>query len=133
MDKKKILVVDDDDQIAKMYITHLGIKGFAAKRVNNGEDALSETLDYKPDLILLDVMMPKISGFDVLDILKNTEQTKDIPVIMLTALSGQDDRDRAQKLGADEYLEKSSTDLPTILEKIIQHTSKPKPVKEKSD
>jgi CheY-like chemotaxis protein len=116
--KKRILVVDDDDQIAKMYITHLEIKGFSTRRVNNGEDALSATIDYKPDLILLDVMMPKISGFDVLDILKNTEQTKDIPIIMLTALSASEDIDRANQLGANEYLEKSSTDLPTIILKI---------------
>ncbi len=124
MDKtKRILVVDDDDQIAKMYITHLEIKGFTTHRVSNGEDALAASLDFKPDLILLDVMMPKISGFDVLDILKNTDQTKKIPVIMLTALSGKEDMDRAKKLGADEYLEKSTTDLPMILEKIKAHIS----------
>lgn len=122
MDKtRKILVVDDDDQIAKMYVTHLQIKGFSTQRVSNGEDALAAALEFKPDLILLDVMMPKISGFDVLDIIKNTEKTSKIPVIMLTALSGQEDMERAKKLGADEYLEKSSTDLPTILEKIKEH------------
>jgi DNA-binding response OmpR family regulator len=117
-DKKKVLIVDDDDQIATMYTTHLEIKGFSTKRVSNGEEALSTALDFKPDIILLDVMMPKISGFDVLDILKNTEQTKDIPVIMLTALSATEDMEKAKKLGANEYLEKSATDLPTILAKI---------------
>lgn len=124
MDKqKRVLIVDDDDQISKMYTTHLEIKGFITKRVNNGEDALAATTEFKPDLILLDVMMPKISGFDVLDILKNTKKTASIPVIMLTALSGKEDQERAQKLGADEYLEKSTTDLPTILEKIKKLTS----------
>lgn len=122
-DKKKILVVDDDDQVAKMYITHLEIKGFTTKRVSNGEDALAASLEFKPDLVLLDVMMPKISGFDVLDILKNTKSTSNIPIIMLTALSGKEDMERAKKLGADEYLEKSTTDLPTILEKIKDHLS----------
>ena len=69
---KKILFVEDDDALANVYITRLQAEGFDVKRVPNGEDALSSTLQYRPDLILLDVMMPKISGFDVLDILRNT-------------------------------------------------------------
>jgi DNA-binding response OmpR family regulator len=125
MDKvNKVLIVDDDDQISKMYTTHLEIKGFQTMRVANGEDALATTIEFKPDAILLDVMMPKISGFDVLDILKNTKQTASIPIIMLTALSAPEDREKALKLGADEYLEKSTTDLPTILEKINKLISK---------
>ena len=82
-EKKRILIVDDDDQISKMYTALLTIKGFATKRVNNGEDALAEVQEYKPDLILLDVMMPKISGFDVADILHNTIETKDNHAICL--------------------------------------------------
>jgi len=116
--KKRILVVDDDDQIAKMYITHLDFMDFDTKRVSNGEDALAAALDFKPDLMLLDAMMPKINGFDVLDILRNTPQTVDLPVIMLSALSGSDDVERAKKLGVNVFLEKSTTDLPTIVEKI---------------
>jgi CheY-like chemotaxis protein len=122
MDKqKRVLVVDDDDQIAKMYITHLDFMGFITKRVSNGEDALATTLEFKPDIMLLDVMMPKINGFDVLDIIRNTPQTSDLPVIMLSALSGSDDIERAKKLGVNEFLEKSSTDLPTIV-KVINDT-----------
>ena len=95
MDKvNKVLIVDDDDQISKMYTTHLEIKGFQTMRVANGEDALATTIEFKPDAILLDVMMPKISGFDVLDILKNTKQTASIPIIMLTALSAPEDREK---------------------------------------
>ncbi len=116
--KKRILVVDDDNEVAKMYITHLKLKGFDTDRVDNGENALASALEFKPDLILLDVMMPKINGFDVLDILKNTTKTGSIPIIMLTSLNGQDDMDRAKKLGVDAFLEKSSTDLETISSKI---------------
>src|SRR5690349_4055031 len=68
--KHKILLVEDDDALAQVYMTRLEAEGFDVKRVPNGEDALATTLQYKPDLVLLDVMMPKVSGFDVLDILR---------------------------------------------------------------
>src|ERR1035438_7271670 len=99
--KKRILVVDDDNTVAKMYTTHLGLKGFITERVDNGENALASALEFKPDLILLDVMMSKINGFDVLDILKNTPKTAHIPIIMLSALSAREDVERAKNLGAD--------------------------------
>lgn len=116
--KQRILIVDDDDALSNMYIAHLHLKGFLTERVNNGEDALAAALKFRPDLILLDVMMPKIDGFDVLDILKNTTRTASIPIIMLTALSAREDKDRAKNLSADAYLEKSSVDLETISSKI---------------
>ena len=116
--KRRILVVDDDNQVADMFISYLELKGFVTERVDNGENALASAISFKPDLVLLDVMMPKINGFDVLDILKNTPQTSNIPVIMLTSLSGKEDVDRANKLGAEAYLEKASTNLETVLSKI---------------
>ena len=70
--KKKILLVEDDEVLASVYRARLELEGFEVREVHNGEDALTATLEYKPDLILLDAMMPKISGFDVLDILRNT-------------------------------------------------------------
>jgi CheY-like chemotaxis protein len=117
-DKKRILIVDDDDQISKMYTTLLNIKGFTTERVNNGEDAIAATLEFKPDLILLDIMMPEISGFDVADILHNTEKTKDIPIIVLTALGGKEYRDKATAAGVAYYFVKSEVDLDLIAEKI---------------
>ena len=68
--KKKILLVEDDMALSAVYRSRLEIEGFDVREANNGEDALSATVEYRPDLILLDVMMPKISGFDVLDILR---------------------------------------------------------------
>ena len=85
--KKKILLVEDDASLAAVYRARLELEGFDIKEVHNGEDALSAAVSYRPDLILLDVMMPKISGFDVLDILRNTPDTTYVRVIMLTAAS----------------------------------------------
>jgi CheY-like chemotaxis protein len=115
---KKVLVVEDNDSLGEMYVTYLNLKGFLAQRVGDGEKALSAALEFEPDLMLLDVMMPKINGFDVLDILKNTPKTANIPVIMLTALAEKEDRERAASLGVDGYLEKSETDLSTLIDKI---------------
>lgn len=84
---KKILFVEDDDALAGVYLVRLQAEGFDVKRVVDGEEALAAVNDYKPDLILLDVMMPKISGFEVLDILRNTPATANVKVIILTALS----------------------------------------------
>src|SRR5580693_7225719 len=92
---KKILFVEDDDALASVYLTRLEAEGFEVRRVANGEDALQAALAYHPDLVLLDVMMPKVSGFDVLDILRNTPETTNLKIIMLTALSQEADKERA--------------------------------------
>lgn len=119
--KKKILLVEDDSALASVYSSRLDLEGFDVKHVANGEDALSSAIEYKPDLILLDVMMPKISGFDVLDILRNTPETTNIRVIMLTALSQQKDKERAEALGVDDYLVKSQVVISDVVERIKQH------------
>ena len=118
---KKILLVEDDDALASVYQTRLQAEGFDLKRVPNGEDALAAALEYKPDLILLDVMMPKVSGFDVLDILRNTPETINVKVIMLTALSQDADKERAESLGVDDYLVKSQVVIADVVDRIKQH------------
>jgi DNA-binding response OmpR family regulator len=115
---KKILLVEDDDALASVYQTRLDAEGFELKRVPNGEEALAAALEFKPDLILLDVMMPKVSGFDVLDILRNTPETTNVKIIMLTALSQDSDRERAESLGVDDYLVKSQVVIADVVEKI---------------
>ncbi len=119
--KKKILLVEDDTALATVYRSRLELEGFDVEEVHNGEDALSTTINYQPDLILLDAMMPKISGFDVLDILRNTPATANVRVIMLTALSQPKDKDRAQSLGVDEYLVKSQVVITDVVERIRHH------------
>jgi DNA-binding response OmpR family regulator len=118
---KKILLVEDDDALASVYQTRLEAEGFSLRRVPNGEDALAAALEYKPDLILLDVMMPKVSGFDVLDILRNTPETTNVKIVMLTALSQDSDRERAESLGVDDYLVKSQVVIADVVEKIKSH------------
>ncbi len=120
-DTKKILLVEDDDGLANVYQQRLEAEGFSVKRVPNGEDALAVAIEFKPDLVLLDVMMPKVSGFDVLDILRNTPETANIKVIMLTALSQDTDKEKAQKLGADDYLVKSQVVIADVVERVKHH------------
>lgn len=119
--KKKILLVEDDTALAAVYKSRLELEGFEIREVNNGEEALSAAIDFKPDLILLDAMMPKISGFDVLDILRNTPETTNIRVIMLTALSQPKDKERAEALGVDDYLVKSQVVIGDVVERIKHH------------
>lgn len=119
--KKKILLVEDDTALAAVYRSRLELEGFEIREVNNGEDALSAAIEFKPDLILLDAMMPKISGFDVLDILRNTPDTTNIRVIMLTALSQPKDKERAEALGVDDYLVKSQVVIGDVVERVKHH------------
>lgn len=119
--KKKILLVEDDTTLAEVYNSRLKLEGFDTREVYNGEEALSVAIEYKPDLILLDAMMPKISGFDVLDILRNTPETANIRVIMLTALSQPKDKERAETLGVDEYLVKSQVVIGDVVDRVKHH------------
>lgn len=123
--KKRILLVEDDKALADVYQARLELEGFEIKQVNNGEDALSTAVAFRPDLILLDAMMPKISGFDVLDILRNTPETVNIRVIMLTALSQPKDKERAEALGVDDYLVKSQVVIGDVVERVKHHLDMP--------
>lgn len=118
---KRILLVEDDDSLANVYVARLQAEGFDIRRVANGEEALAAALSYHPDIVLLDVMMPKVSGFDVLDILRNTPETANLKVIMLTALSQDSDQERAKELGADDYLIKSQVVISDVVERIRHH------------
>lgn len=116
--KNRILIVDDDEEITSMFSSFFSTRGYVTEVEHNGENALATTLVFKPNLIILDIMMPKINGFDVLDILKNTIKTSGIPILVLSSLSGNEDKDKAKKLGSDAYMEKSSVDLEAILVKV---------------
>jgi DNA-binding response OmpR family regulator len=118
---KRILLVEDDDAIATVYQTRLEAENFDVRRVSNGEDALAAALSYHPDLVLLDIMMPKVSGFDVLDILRNTPETANLKIIMLTALSQDSDKERADSLGVDDYLVKSQVVIADVVDRIKYH------------
>jgi DNA-binding response OmpR family regulator len=116
--KRKILLVEDDETLASVYKQRLELEGFEVQHVNNGEDALDKAVKFSPELILLDVMMPKLNGFDVLDILRNTPATRNIHIIMLTALSQPKDAERARELGADDFLVKSQVVIGDVVSRI---------------
>ena len=118
MQKKKILLVEDESNLAQVYKSRLTLEGFEVEHVANGELALSSAIEFRPDLIVLDAMMPKINGFDVLDILRNTPETVNVRVIMLTALSQPKDKERAVSLGADDYLVKSQVVISDVVDRI---------------
>jgi len=119
--KKKILLVEDDIALAAVYRSRLELENFEIYEVNNGEQALQAAIEFKPDLVLLDAMMPKVSGFDVLDILRNTPETANVRVIMLTALSQPKDKERAESLGVDDYLVKSQVVIGDVVERVKHH------------
>jgi CheY-like chemotaxis protein len=111
----KVLLVEDDNNLREIYEARLQAEGYDIVTAKDGEEALVIAKTEKPDLIISDVMMPRISGFEMLDILRNTEGLRDTKVIMLTALGQADDKSRADKLGADRYLVKSQVTLEDIV------------------
>ena len=111
----KILLVEDDKSLREIYGVRLQAEGYTITSAGDGEEALAVAIKERPDLIVSDVMMPKISGFDMLDILRSTTETKDIKVIMMTALSSDDQRARGEALGADRYLVKSQVGIEDVV------------------
>lgn len=111
----KILLVEDDKSLREIYGVRLLAEGYDIVSAGDGEEALAMAIKERPDLIVSDVMMPKISGFDMLDILRSTTETKDIKVIMMTALSSEDQRQRGEQLGADRYLVKSQVGIEDVV------------------
>lgn len=115
MVKTKILLVEDDKSLREIYGVRLYSEGYDIISAGDGEEALALAIKERPPLIISDVMMPKISGFDMLDILRSTTETKDIRVIMMTALSSEDQRARGEALGADRYLVKSQVGIEDVV------------------
>lgn len=111
----KIMLVEDDKALREIYSIRLTAEGYTIVSASDGEEALATAVSERPDLIISDVMMPKISGFDMLDILRSTPETKDIKVIMMTALSSEDQRQRGENLGADKYLVKSQVGIEDVI------------------
>lgn len=111
----KILLVEDDKSLREIYGVRLYAEGYDIVSAGDGEEALAMAIKERPQLIVSDVMMPKISGFDMLDILRSTTETKDIKVIMMTALSSEDQRARGEALGADRYLVKSQVGIEDVV------------------
>ncbi len=123
----KILLVEDDKGLREIYGVRLLAEGYDIVSAGDGEEALAMAIKERPNLILSDVMMPKISGFDMLDILRSTTETKDIKVIIMTALSSEDQRSRGEALGADLYLVKSQVGIEDVVKAVKDVLMKPAP------
>lgn len=111
----KILLVEDDSNLREIYGARLEAEGYEILTAGDGEEALAVAVKERPDLIISDVMMPKISGFDMLDILRTTPETKNVKIIVMTALSQDEDRKRGEELGADKYIVKSQVTLDDVV------------------
>jgi CheY-like chemotaxis protein len=111
----KIMLVEDDKSLREIYGVRLLAEGYDIVSAGDGEEALAMAIKERPKLIITDVMMPKISGFDMLDILRSTTETKEIKIIMMTALSSDDQRARGEQMGADRYLVKSQVGIEDVV------------------
>ena len=114
----KIMLVEDDKSLREIYGIRLLAEGYEITSAGDGEEALALAVKEHPDLIISDVMMPKISGFDMLDILRATPETKNIKIIMMTALSSEDQRARGESLGANRYLVKSQVGIEDVIKTV---------------
>ena len=117
----KVMIVEDDNSLREIYTDSLQAEGYEVVSAADGEEALATAVKEKPQLIILDVMMPKISGFDVLDIIRNTPEISNVKVVMLTALSQEKDLERAKELGVDDYLVKSKVVIADVVETVRKY------------
>lgn len=118
MEDKRVLIVEDDDFLLQMYATKLDLEGFKVSEATTGIQALKVAQREKPDLILLDLNLPELSGFEVLEQLKRDDATKNMKVIVLTNYSQKDNIDRCIELGADDYLIKAHFVPSEVIAKI---------------
>ena len=117
IDQKKILIVEDDPDIRKVLAMRLEINGYSVIEAEDGEQGLDKIKADKPDLVIMDLMMPKIDGFEACRMIRFDDKYKDIPIIVLSALNEQNEREKAIESGADAYFIKPF-DLELLLSKI---------------
>lgn len=116
-----ILLIEDEEMLANMYETKFKNEGFNIRKALDGETGLAMALAEKPDLILLDIILPRLDGFSVLKKLKADSKLKSVPIILLTNLGQDEDVDKGKALGADGYLVKANLTPAEVVDKIKQH------------
>jgi len=117
-EKKKILVIEDDRSLQNAMVEIINQEGFESESALDGEEGLAKIKTFRPDLILLDIILPKKDGFEVLSEIKKDEALKNIPVLILTNLEEVDNVQKALDLGATNYMVKSDFSLKDVVEKI---------------
>lgn len=125
MQKKRILIVEDEESLLKLETILLTVKGFEVSGALTGNEALKKISVEKFDLILLDIMLPDIDGFEVCTLVKKDPRTSGIPVVMLTAKKNPDDLERGVACGASSYLTKpfKSAMIIEVIEKLLRDSS----------
>ena len=119
--KKVILIVEDDPVLLKMYTEKFGFEGFKVLMARDGEEAIKVAGSEKIDIILLDIMLPRMSGTDFLEKFRVTPKGKNVPVIALTNLAAEEEKQRAIKLGVEEYLVKAMQTPEEVVQKVEKY------------
>ncbi len=122
---KKVLIVEDDNFLLKVYLERLRDEGYDVSVATNGEEALTMAQQEQPGLILLDMILPRMSGFDFLKKIKKLDDLKDVPIIVLSNLGQDADVEQAMKLGAEDYHVKANHSFRSVIEKIAKHVGTP--------
>lgn len=118
MPKQKIVLIEDDETLAEVLYSEFTEAGFEVVPAFDGNEGLRQVKEKKPDLVLLDLILPEKNGFEVLEELKKSPDTSEIPVIILSLLGEDEDIKKGLKLGADDYIVKSSHAIAEIVEKV---------------
>ena len=122
--QSKVLIIDDDQRINKVYIVKLSVEGIKVATAIDGEEGLRKVYSELPDLIILDLMLPKKSGFDILKEIKADSKVKDIPVLILSNLAQEKEIEEGMALGAEGYIVKSNVSIQQVIEKIKETLKK---------
>lgn len=118
---RKVLVIEDDRFLIKAYEAKFKMEGFSVSIAHDGEEGIKKIQAEKPDIILLDLIMPRMDGFDVLEKMQQHKDWKQIPILILTNLGQEDDRERGLKLGAKDYFVKADYSLAQITDFIKKY------------
>jgi len=116
--KPKILIIEDDQRINKVYMAKLSVEGMEVVTALDGIEGERKIYSEKPDLILLDLMLPRKSGFEILEDIKKDPKVKDIPVLILSNLAQEKEIEKGLSLGATDYLVKTDYSIQQIMDKI---------------
>ncbi len=115
---KNILLIDDDPFLVRVYRSLMDEAGYQTFFLENGERAVETAIEVKPDLIVLDLIMPVKDGYDTLKALKGNESTRNIPVVVLTVIQAEEEIKKVTELGADEFIVKSNSSFKDVVNKI---------------
>ncbi|HEY6736079.1 MAG TPA: response regulator [Candidatus Saccharimonadia bacterium] len=129
----RILMVEDDLTLADLYQMRMEAEGFEVKQCNDGEEALQAAKEFHPQLIVMDLMMPRLNGFDTIDILRHTPEFATTKIVVLSAMSQPEDIQKAKSLGADEYLVKSQMVISDVMARLREMLGLPPRTTETSD